>query len=112
MKEPPVQLKAALDIYCEWLNKWTAAEPFDDHHNYVPDQFLTAPYASWDDCGHLGGGYYAVYHYLISDGDEGGPHELTVWWREDDGKVAHIVQGFDTYVQSVYDQEKGFLATP
>lgn len=116
MKTPPIQLTAALDLYCEWLNKWTHSEgygpPNDPSIVYEPANFLSDEYASWHDCGHLGGGFYDIHNFVISDGDDGGPTELTVWWDSEDQKVIHIIQGFDTYVTSVYDREKGFLHTP
>lgn len=97
-------LNVTMDVYCIWLNKWLEADDVSEHR-YAPGQFEPATVKAivpmWD----------YLYVFEVSDGDEGGPAELYAW-IDNDGSLTHLMQGFDTNVQSIFDREKGFLNTP
>lgn len=118
MKDAPPVLLKALELYCEWLNMWQDHErPTAGPHTYSPALFLewdpnNGKWGQWSDGGHLAG-YYEIHMFTITDGDDGGPTELTIYW--DGEEVRHIIQTFDTYTQSIYDttvEGPKFLRTP
>jgi hypothetical protein len=111
-----------LPHYCYWLNQWwedglPLMLPGQATHTYRPEQFLiTDPernlYGSAKvDCGAMIGASAAfnrlIYHYTVTDGDDGGPTDLTAWFEEDpiEGwQLIYLIQGFDTNLQPIYDR--------
>jgi hypothetical protein len=109
-------VKLTIEKYCNWLNLWMVAEQSD--HRYHPNQFY-----KYDPKRRLFGQvsvlstaktYYSILVLEVSDGDEGGPAVLVSFLQEgnEGWTVHHLVQEFDTNVQSIWDAERGFLSTP
>ena len=116
-------VRTTLDVYCEWLNMWAATDE-GQTHRYAPRQFMVYNpdehlYGSYQVQSITPVGWYELWVIAVSDGDEGGPATLTVWIDEY-GKVVHLVQEFDTSIQSIYDRTSYhpehrpnvFLSTP
>jgi hypothetical protein len=113
---PANYLIPMVELYCQWLNRWTATDP-GPPHVYELRQFL-----KWDPDNDLYG--TATVHGVvpnvgtsasrprfmvvaaISDGDDGGPTDLTAWFEVYDDNTTEIVamvQGFDTSLQFIYE---------
>lgn len=123
---PNNYLIAMLDKYCEWLNLWIDAEAGDDPpRHYTPEQFLVhQPYRDLYGSGRINaiiptGGSSAFDRVLVeatvTDGDEGGPTDLTAWFELDTvngtNPMIALIQGFDTQLQFIYNDGK-FVSTP
>jgi hypothetical protein len=121
-------IQVVLEKYCHWLNLWVRRDSPEGHqHVYTPNQFTdykpeqrlwgnTTVVARID-------AYYPVFFIHASDGDEGGPCMLVAWldFSEDEQpRVLHLTQEFDTYVQTIYERDwshfggfrDNFLHTP
>ena len=97
-------LKAALPMYCEWINSFVPADETESH--YRPIDF-TDDRAN----GHYGFALLEIvvngepcfdpdlYVFRVSIGDEGGPAVLYVW--ANDETIVHMVQMFDTMLSNV-----------
>lgn len=106
-----------IELYCKWLNEWTATDPGENPHRYELHQFtVTDPERSlYGNCHVQGiipsmGCSAARPRFLVSiaitDGDEGGPTELTAWWEvntDNTTAIVAMVQGFDTNLQFIYE---------
>jgi hypothetical protein len=115
-------LIAMLDIYCEWLNAWLDGEkaqgrfPNDPEFRYEPKQFLVHDPANdlWGQgeihavipTGGSSSWGRVLVEATVSDGDEGGPHDLTAWFDLDTSNgtnpMVAMIQGFDTDLQFVF----------
>jgi hypothetical protein len=107
-----------LELYCTWLNKWMESEGNDhrydilqftindpEHHLYGSTTLL-AVIPNTD-------GSSAFPRFMTvcrtTDGDEGGPTDLTAWWEINEDNTTEIVamvQGFDTNLQFIYEDRK------
>ena len=109
-------IQNALELYCQWLNMWGQHSDPEDSWDIKPQDFqeyskvlTTVDYSYGSD---------TIAVIEANNGDDGGPATLTVWaHKEEPHEVHHIVQEFDTYVQSIYDatMDSGsgrFLSTP
>ena len=119
---PNNYLIAMVDAYCQWLNEWQKedAERFGTAPHYEPKQFLVYD----PDKGLYGGGRInaivptggsaafdrVLVEATISDGDEGGPTDLTAWFELDTvngtNPLIAMIQGFDTSLQFIYQDGK------
>lgn len=124
---PQNYLIPMVDLYCEWLNRWTAHDNnLTNPTTYELHMFLvTDPERGLHGSGEViavvpGAGtwssafprFMVVAH--ITDGDEGGGHDLTAWFEvEDDNTttIVSMVQGFDTNMQFIYE-DRHFLHLP
>ena len=113
-----------LELYCEWLNKWTEAEhtrlgEIDPPHHYELHQFMVTDREKnlWGDCNILCvcpngvSGVGPRFHVTIActDGDDGGPTELTAWFEiaeDNTTEIVAMVQGFDTNLQFIYEDRQ------
>ena len=110
---PANYLIPILELYCEWLNRWGTT--MDDPQPYELHQFMEPPGGArvagiiphvMDD------GFVVIVE--VSDGDEGGPHELTAYFELLPGNttaIRDLIQGFDTDRQFVY-QNRQFTNLP
>jgi hypothetical protein len=101
------ELEIILEKYIQWLNMWNQASDIQSDHVYTTEQFRVydqerSLYGTSGVTGVDLSGHYAVLHVAASDGDDGGPAYLTAWMT-DERKLVHLVQEFDTYVQSIFD---------
>lgn len=116
---PNNYLIAMLDMYVAWLNRWATAN--GDDHVYKVHQFVSYNPAeglygnaeiralvptTWDGLLVLA---------IVSDGDDGGPTELTAWFDIDTttgtNPLRDMVQGFDTMRQLIV-REGRFVNLP
>jgi hypothetical protein len=118
---PANYLIPMLDLYCEWLNRWSYDSDGGAMHVYELHQFMvTDPnrglYGDARLCAvipDVGWGSFMVVA-LVSDGEEGGPHEITAWFEvmpDNTTTIAAMVQGFDTSRQFIY-QDHTFANLP
>jgi hypothetical protein len=113
---PANYLIPMVELYCRWLNRWTATDP-GPPHTYELHQFLR-----YDPENDLYGdarihavipgvGESAAFPRFmvlatVNDGDDGGPTDLTAWFEVYDNNTTEIVamvQGFDTGLQFIYE---------
>lgn len=124
---PQNYLMPMLDLYCEWLNAWSATDndPTNETHYDLHQFLVTDPERNLYGSGEVlavvpGAGtwssafprFMVVAH--VNDGDEGGGHDLTAWFEVNDDNTTTIVamvQGFDTNMQFIYEDRK-FLNLP
>lgn len=109
-------------MYCEWLNMWMEAEDSNhryDIHNFTVYDPQLREYGKTEVHAVVptGGGFLPRFIVILtcSDGDEGGPATLTTWFEvaeDNTTSIIHMIQEFDLNIQTIYDQEKGFLNTP
>jgi hypothetical protein len=95
---------AALDLYVTWLNSFhDAADPTDNEHPYTAKDF-TEGYGRYTivSCNPAANADL-VLHVSLTDGDEGGPHDLIFGWHESDNTIKFILQGFDTLWCMIYN---------
>jgi len=123
MPNPPMNpanyMIAAIDLYVQWLNLWAEAEGDDFRYTvhmftvYDPErnlhghaEFIALTPLLWD-C--------YLLQCVISDGDEGGSHEILAWVQIDTirgtNMIHDMVQGFDTQRQFIIRGGK-FLNIP
>jgi len=108
---PANYLIPMLDLYCEWLNQWSLDSDGPEGHTYTIHQFTITDadrglYGDARVCGIVPHVMYDGYMVvaLVSDGDEGGPTELTAWFELNPDNTSYIrdmVQGFDTSRQFI-----------
>jgi hypothetical protein len=117
-------LVAMLDVYVEWLNVWLESEKarpsesnVDFPGSYTMDTFLhyTQGVKAIVVTGDSSAYQRVLVEASVSDGDEGGPTDLTAWFdiRPDDGTnpLIAMVQGFDTSLQFIYN-DSALVNTP
>src|SRR2546430_2435516 len=112
------------ELYCKWLNHWTA-EDGPDHHVYELHQFLVTDrerglygdarvHAVIPNVGASGSSPQFMVAATVCDGDDGGPTDLTAWFEVDEDNTTEIVamvQGFDTNLQFIYEDRR-FTSLP
>lgn len=129
---PQNYLIPILELYCEWLNRWVYAEDqryragLAPSHVYELHQFLvTDPERGLHGGGEViavvpgaGSNSSAFPRFMVvarvTDGDEGGGHDLTAWFEladDNTSTIVSMVQGFDTNMQFIYEDHH-FLNLP
>lgn len=123
---PQNYLMPMLELYCEWLNRWTHADDPTLAHVYELHQFLvTDPERNLYGGGEViavvpgaGSNSSAFPRFMVvarvSDGDDGGGTDLTAWFElheDNTSDIVSMVQGFDTNMQFIYE-DRHFLHLP
>jgi hypothetical protein len=101
---------AALELYVNWLNAITKRnDPTDNYPAYTAKDF-TEGYGSYiiRSCKNAANAD-KILHVSLTDGDEGGPHDLIFSWDENRMVIGFMLQGFDTNWQMIYNDSKFIL---
>lgn len=96
----------SVESFCTWLNHMNEGTPTD--HRYTVDDFdpKKNEYATFKQLGHFTDSYYPLMMLEVSDGDEGGPNILYVWYLPEEYTPWHMVQEFDTMISHVMYEGK------
>lgn len=90
MTPPILPIVPAVQTYCDWLNHWTTAQ--GDDRTYTLEEFGihsdNAPGSDLNPHGWIRVGTIITLDeetklaiIELTDGDEGGPHQLTLWFK-------------------------------